>query len=386
MPVAEARPVDVPHDEVEAELVQRLVRHCALTCETGAEGPIADRVEQHARARGDEVQRIGHSLVVTPAGWKPGGDRPVVALVGHLDVVAPTDDDRTPRVEQRGGVQVVVGRGTSDMKAGNVVAMDLFERAADAALDTRVDVVLVLYSGEEGPADGNELAGVLERVAWLRKVDLAVVLEPTDGAVQLGCLGGLHATLTVRGRQAHSARPWQGRNAATQAGFLLAAFDALEPLAVEVGPVTFHDVWSITQVATSNGRNLIPGRLDINLNFRFSPTRGLAEAEAELHDVVAGMAATIGLDVEVEVIDRAPPAPPALDVPVLARFVDAVEAPVEAKQAWTDVARFAALGVPALNFGPGRTDQAHQRGEFVETWRLRAVHRQLASVLARLGN
>ncbi len=370
-------------DAVTTELVDRLLAHGALVCETGDEGPIADAVAAHHHARGDDVRRIGNSLVVRAAGAGPPGarDRPLVVLAGHLDVVAPTPADREPRRDRVTGVDVVVGRGTSDMKGGNVVAMRLFEQVADGGLASRADVVLVLYAAEEGPAEDNELAPVLDEVAWLSRADLVVILEPTDGEVQLGCLGGLHATLTVQGRQAHSARPWQGRNALTAAGPLLTAFDRLEPVPVEVDGVTYHDVWSLTQASTPNGRNVVPGRLDLNLNFRFSPSRGLDAAEQELRERVAALAADCGLDVSVAVTDRAPPAPPMADRPVTSSFLEAVAAPVAAKQAWTDVARFAARDVPALNFGPGRTDQAHQRGEFVEVWRLRAVHDALAAFL-----
>lgn len=376
--------------EVDRELVERLLAHCGLMCETGSEGPIADAVAAHHRGRGDQVQRIGHSLVISPPGFAaPGpprsGARPLVLLVGHLDVVAPTDADDTPVRVVRDDVDVVVGRGTSDMKAGNVVAMRAFERVADGVLDSAADVAVVLYGGEEGPAEGNELAQVLDQARWLATADLAIILEPTDGEVQLGCLGGLHATLTVHGAQAHSARPWHGRNALTAAGTLLSAFDSLEPREVEVGGVTYRDVWSVTQLSTPNGRNVIPGRVDINLNFRFSPSRGLAEAEAELRDLVAGMAEVLDLDVDVTITDRAAPAPPGVDQPLVRQFLALVDAPVAAKQAWTDVARFAQVGVPAVNFGPGRTDQAHQRGEFVEVWRLAAATTALEHFLSHVA-
>ncbi|MBY5162349.1 succinyl-diaminopimelate desuccinylase [Salsipaludibacter albus] len=373
-------------DATTTDLVDRLLEHCALVCETGDEGPIADAVAAHHHARGDDVRRIGNSLVVRSATAGPpgAGDRPLVVLAGHLDVVAPTPADREPRRDVVAGVDVVVGRGTSDMKAGNVVATRIFERVADGELGTDVDVVLVLYAAEEGPAEDNELGVVLDEVGWLSRADLVVILEPTDGEIQLGCLGGLHATLVVHGRQAHSARPWHGRNALTAAGRLLTAFDDRGPTPVELDGVTFHDVWSMTQAHTDNGRNVLPGALNLNLNFRFSPSRDLETAEAELRDQIRRLAADLDLEIDVTITDRALPAAPMADRPVTAAFVAAVPAEVAAKQAWTDVARFAALGVPAVNFGPGRTDQAHQRGEFVEVWRLRAAHDALATFLAAL--
>jgi succinyl-diaminopimelate desuccinylase len=351
--------------DVRDDLVARLLEHCSLVCVTGEEGPIADAVEARYRERGEAVTRVGHSVVV----GERTGERPLVLLVGHLDVVPPTDDDLEPRVEPRDGGDVVVARGASDMKSGNVVAMACFE---DRELrdDSPYDLALVLYAGEEGPAEDNELTDVLAEVSWLREAELAVVLEPTDGQVQAGCLGGLHALLTFRGQQAHSARPWQGENALTKAGTFLTELHELAPADVEVDGIVYRDVWSATQAWTDNARNIVPGEFTLNLNFRFAPSRGLDDAEAELRDRVAGRA-------DVEIVDRAPPAPPALTAPVLERFVATVDAPVRAQQSWTDIARFAEVGVPGVNYGPGDTSQSHQRGESVPVASLVAAHTRL---------
>jgi succinyl-diaminopimelate desuccinylase len=372
---------DTAGDVIRVDLVARLLEHCSHLCTTGDEGPIADAVVDRYHERGEEVVRVGHSVVVGT--WS--GDRPLVLLVGHLDVVPPTEDDRDPRVETRDGDEVVVARGASDMKAGNVVAMAAFEdRALRAA--SPYDLVLVLYAGEEGSADSNELREVLAELGWLREASLAIVLEPTDGEVQLGCLGGLHATLTFRGRQAHSARPWHGRNALTLAGAFLDELDRDHVREVEVDGIPYHDAWSATQAWTDGlgpgprpegfpVRNIIPGAFHVNLNLRFAPSRDLAAAEAELRERVGDRAA-------VEIVDRSPPAPPRLDEPVVQAFVRAADAPVAAKQAWTDVARFAEVGVPALNFGPGLTAQAHQRGEYVRVDDLVDGHRRLVRFLS----
>ena len=357
----------------------RLVRWLRLLVDaravTGSEQQLADELVA-VLAADHAVVRIGDSLVV----GEPSGARPCVALVGHLDVVPPTDADATLALADRDGARVAVGRGTSDMHGGNAVALELF--TATPEVDERpVDVVLVLYAREEGPAEDNELADVLEEVPWLADVDLAVVLEPTDGEVQAGCLGGLHAAVRFTGQQAHSARPWHGRNALTAAGPFLAQLDRLEPVSVDVDGVTYRDVWSATTATTTNARNVIPGSFEVNLNLRFAPSRTAAEAERELRDRVAGWTADLGVDVRVEVVDVAPPAPPRLDAPMLQRLVASTGATVAGKQAWTDVARFAELGVPAVNYGPGRTDQAHQRGEYVELDAVVDVAERLAAFL-----
>jgi succinyl-diaminopimelate desuccinylase len=372
-------------DALRSDLVARLIEHCAQPSVTGAEAPIADAIEARYRELGEHVTRVGDSLVI----GAPDPARPTILLVGHLDTVPPTDSDATPRTETLpDGTAVVVGRGTSDMKSGNVVAMHLME---DEALRSasRWSLAVLLYAGEEGPATGNQLRAVLDAVPWLTDAVLAIVLEPTDGQVELGCLGGLHGRVTFHGAAAHSARPWHGRNALSAAGAFLAALDARAPVTRIVDGIDFRDVLVPTQAWTgglgpggpgSAPMNVVPEAFTVNVNLRFAPSRDLETAEAELRAEIAELVGA-DADVTVEVIDHAPPAPPRRDDPVVSDFVTTLGAPVAGKQAWTDVARFTERGVPALNFGPGATAQAHQRGEWVEVEAMVRARTRLAAFL-----
>lgn len=340
----------------------RLVQLCGYLSVTGRESEIADAIA--ATYAVEALERVGNNLII----GRPD-DRPLILLVGHLDVVPPTEVDATPRVAQRTDGPIVIGRGSSDMKGGIVVAEALFRDLALRAASP-YGLVLVLYAGEEGPEEGNGLAEVLTAVPWLTDAELAVVLEATDLEVHLGCLGGLHARLTFMGRQAHSARPWDGDNALTKAGEFLAALHRSSPVEVDVEGVRYREVLAATQAWTDNARNIVPGRFSVNLNYRFAPNRGLDDAEAQLR-------AWVGDRGEVEVVDRAPPAPPHVRSPVVIAFTTAVAARVAGKQAWTDVARFAAAGVPALNYGPGLVSQSHQAGEYVPVGNLHVAIERL---------
>jgi succinyl-diaminopimelate desuccinylase len=288
----------------------------AIPSVTGAEGDLADRMARHYERLGERVQRSGNSLVV----GNEDPDRPTVLLVGHLDTVPPTDADAAPREEDG----VLVGRGASDMKGGLAVAMDCFE---DTALrDGPRNLLLVAYAGEEGPHETNELGALIDAVGALADADLAVVLEPTDLTVQLGCLGTLHAEVTVRGRAAHSARPWHGENALTKAAGLLAELDRLGPVDVDVDGLVYREVLTATQGWTDNARNVVPERFTVNLNYRFAPDKRVDEAEAALRGLAEPHGAVV-------VTDRAPAARPHRDSPLVAAFVGAVGAAVEPKQA-----------------------------------------------------
>jgi succinyl-diaminopimelate desuccinylase len=350
-----------PLDPALGDLLLELL---AMPCLTGEEGPIADWLVR--RYRDEPVRRVGNSLVV----GAEGDPRPTVLLVGHIDVVPPTDADRTPR---RQGERIV-GRGASDMKSGLAVAMDCFE---DRALRAGAyHLVLVAYAAEEGTHAGNELAAVLRQVPELADAVLAVVLEPTDLTVQLGCLGVLNAEVTVAGRAAHAARPWQGDNALTKAAGLLTELAGLPPEDRTLDGLVYREVITPTQAWTSNARNVVPDRFSINLNYRFAPDRSLDQAEQRLRSLLGDRPASV------EIVDRAPAGRPHRHAPAVGAFVEAVGAPVEPKQAWTDVARFSELGVPALNYGPGATAQAHQAGEFVPEANLAAARERLTRFLA----
>ena len=355
-------------DQAPDHLTQLLLDLCAMPCVTGDEGPIADWVADRYASRGDVVVRVANSIVAAVP-EEAGDDRPLVLLVGHLDVVPPTPDDITPRIEG----DLVVGRGTSDMKAGLAVAMDAFED--DALRDGPYRLVLVAYGGEEGGVDDNELRQVLTAVPGLTEAALAIVLEPTDLQVQLGCMGALHAEVTIAGQAAHSARPWHGHNALTAAGEWLAGWHERPPTDVTVDDLLFREVTSPTQAWTGNARNVIPGSFTVNLNYRFAPDKTLAEAEAVLREQIGDVG-------EVVITDRSPACPPSRDAEVVQAFVAAVDAEIAPKQAWTDVARFAEVGVPALNYGPGLGAQAHQRGEYVPIANLAPAREALGRFLS----
>ena len=243
------------------------------------------------------------------------------------------------------------------MKSGDAVMLAALELIDPA--DVGVDLCWIFYDAEEGPYDGSGLGPLFEAVDWVRDIDLAFCLEPSDNVVQVGCVGSLHAAVTVRGRSCHSARPWQGENAIHKAGELLVRLAALEPKAVVAGGHTFHEVISATVATAGRARNVVPEACTFNVNYRFAPGTSSAQAFAHLRELVGDLA-------DVEELDTCPSGVVVEDSPLFDRFLAASGAEVTAKQAWTDVARFAEIGVDAVNWGPGLSRQAYQAGEYAE--------------------
>lgn len=332
--------------------------------ETGKEGRLCTALAARMMASWGEpaVRRVGNSLAV---GVRT--DRPLLLLVGHIDTVPRQGQGPAELVDGR-----LVGLGAADMKGGVAVMVHLLEDGQVRA--GPFDVVGIFYEGEEGPAAGNGLEPVLRKVEWLAEADFAVVLEPSDGEIQLGCNGLINARVTFLGRAAHSARPWLGENAITKAGEWLAQMHGRAPEPVMVEGLEFREVMSVTKAEGGVASNIIPAEFHLNLNYRFSPLRTEEEAERVLGEVCAAAD-------RVEVVDSAPAGPVVADHPLVERLREATGAPLAAKQGWTDVARLGAYGVAAVNFGPGETALAHRPDESVALEDLERVFEALRGVL-----
>ncbi len=318
-----------------------------------------------ASAPGLAIDRVGDNVVVRT---DLGRDQRVV-LGGHLDTVPP-NNNQTPR---RDG-DTLHGLGSTDMKAGLAVMTALAEAIAANPDQARFDTTFVFYAAEEIADEFNGLRALFETRPELVRGDLAILLEPTEGWVEAGCQGTLTMRGTYRGMRAHSARPWMGNNAIHRLSRALATVEQTDPGTVEVDGLPFRQ--SLQAVAIEGGvaHNVVPDLATLTVNRRFAPSFSVAEAEAETR-VLFGDAD------EIEVINASSAAPPNLWNPLVAELVGTFDLGVRPKLGWTDVARFTAHGIPALNFGPGDPTIAHTADEFVTRESLEGCHAVLARYL-----
>jgi succinyl-diaminopimelate desuccinylase len=314
---------------------------------SGTEAPLADAVEAALRRLGRfELARDGDTVL---ARTRLGRSRRVV-LAGHLDTV-PIAANVPSRVDG----ELLYGCGTSDMKAGVAVLL----RLAATLPEPAVDLTLVCYDNEEVEAARNGLGRVSRSMPEWLAADFAVLLEPTSGLVEAGCQGTLRMLVETRGRRAHSARSWLGTNAVHAAAPVLARLAAYDPRTVWIDGCEYREGLNAVRIRGGVASNVLPDECGVEVNFRFAPDRDEQEAAEHVRVVFAG------LDVGLSILDSAPGALPGLDAPAARDFVAAVGSEPVAKYGWTDVSRFAALGVPAVNFGPGDPNLAHTREEHV---------------------
>jgi succinyl-diaminopimelate desuccinylase len=312
---------------------------------SGGERTLADAIDAALRRLPHlTVHRDGNAVV---ARTMLGRDHRVV-LAGHIDTV-PVAGNLPSHIER----DVLYGCGSCDMKSG--VAVQL--RLAAQVGDPRVDVTYVFYDCEEVEADRNGLLRVSRNSPELLAGDLAVLMEPTGGVVEGGCQGTLRAEVRAQGQRAHSARSWLGVNAIHEAGNIidvLRAYQAREPL---VDGLTYHEGLNAVLIRGGVAGNVIPDECVVTVNYRFAPDRSAAQAQDHVRLIFA--------DWDVEVTDVAGGARPGLAEPAAAAFVAAIGGTPRAKLGWTDVARFASLGIAAVNYGPGDSQLAHRADEHV---------------------
>ncbi|MEX1263629.1 MAG: succinyl-diaminopimelate desuccinylase [Actinomycetota bacterium] len=317
------------------------------------------------------VDDVDSVLFATPVERRMGV--PFVVLAGHVDTVPITGN--VPGAIEPGPVQpvAVAGRGASDMKGGLAVMLELAQELHDDQGD--IDVGLLFFGREELPYGESALLPLFERCPVASSPDLAIVMEPTANAVEVGCLGNLNATVTVTGRAAHSARPWLGDNAIHRAIGALAPLADLPARDVTIDGLTFREVVSVTTIEGGVAANVVPDRVQARVNLRYAPGHTPAEAEARLHDLLAVADVTVRID------GNAPPGPVSVTHPLVTRLREAGDLPLGPKQAWTPVAEFATADVDAVNFGPGDPQYAHRDDERIEVAALVRCHEVLRAFL-----
>lgn len=360
-------PLDAPRPPLDltADPVAITRAICDVPSISGDEAALADLiVEALADAGHLEVVREGDTVV---ARTHLGRDRRVV-IAGHLDTV-PINDNLPTRFETIDGERFLWGRGTVDMKAGVAVQLKLAVELAEPI----VDLTWMWYDNEEVAASLNGLGRLAHHRPDLFAGDFAILGEPSNGQVEGGCNGTLRAEIRATGLRAHSARSWVGENAIHKLAPALDRLAAYQAETVEVDGLAYREGLNAVGVTGGVAGNVIPDEAVLTVNYRFAPSRSVAEASAIVHGLFP--------EYDVTVVDASEGARPGLDAPLARQFVHAVGAEARPKYGWTDVARFSALGIPAVNFGPGDPLKAHADDERVAVEQIHSCERALRSWL-----
>jgi succinyl-diaminopimelate desuccinylase len=338
---------------------------CDIPSVSGDEKTLADAIEAAvAPLEHLEVFRHGNTIVART----DRGRAQRVAIAGHIDTV-PINANLPTRDVELDGIHYLWGRGTVDMKAGTAVQLKLAAELTDPA----IDITWMWYDNEEIEASKNGLGLLAAARPDLFEADFAILGEPSNGEVEGGCNGTLRAIVRTTGVRAHSARAWIGENAIHRAAPILTRLAEYRAKEVLVEGLLYRESLSAVRIAGGVAGNVIPDACEVEVNYRFAPSKSAADAGAHLRGVLAGF--------DVEITDAAEGARPGLDAEIARQFVAAVGAEPRPKYGWTDVARFSALGIPAVNYGPGDPHLAHHDEERVPLAQIDAVERGLRAWL-----
>jgi succinyl-diaminopimelate desuccinylase len=339
---------------------------CDIPSVSGDELALADEIERAISAYPHlEVIRHGNTIVART----DLGRAQRVAIAGHIDTV-PINGNVPVRDVEIDGVPHLWGRGTVDMKAGTAVQLKLAAELTDPV----VDITWMWYDNEEVEASKNGL-GLLAAVRPdLFAADFAILGEPSNGEVEGGCNGTLRALVRTGGVRAHAARAWIGENAIHAAAPILTRLAEYRAGHIEVDGLVYRESLSAVRISGGVAGNVIPDYCEVEINYRFAPSKTAADAEAHVRNILDGF--------DVEITDAAEGARPGLDAPIARQFVEAVGAQPRPKYGWTDVARFSALGIPAVNYGPGDPHLAHHDEERVPLAQIEAVEHGLRAWLS----
>jgi succinyl-diaminopimelate desuccinylase len=336
--------------DLHADVVELTRAICDIESVSGNEKALADAIES-ALAKHPHLEVIRHQDAIIARTNLGHASRVVIA--GHIDTV-PVAGNLPTKFIEGDGRRMLWGRGTVDMKAGAAVQLKL---AAELTAPNR-DITWIFYDHEEVDASLNGLGRISRERPELLDANFAILCEPTNAQIEGGCNGTIRVVVRARGVKAHSARAWMGSNAIHSAAEILNRLNAYEPQSVEVDGLVYRESLNAVMISGGIATNVIPDQADVTVNYRFAPNKTGQEAAAHLCELFDGF--------EVGMTDLSEGARPGLDRPEAAAFVAATGTTPQPKYGWTDVARFSALGIPAVNFGPGDPNKAHADDEAVD--------------------
>lgn len=343
-------PTDPAPLDLTASSIDITRRLCDIDSVSGGEGPLADAIMAGlAAAPHLKVTRDGDAIVARTTLGRPRR----VVIAGHIDTV-PINNNLPSRFETVDGIDYLRGRGTVDMKAGVAVQLKLaLELVAPA-----VDITWIWYDHEEVSESLNGLGRLSRARPELLAGDFAILGEPTNSIIEGGCNGNARIEVRTFGLRAHSARSWVGHNAIHDLAPILDTLAGYVPREVEVDGLVYREGLNAVGISGGIAGNVIPDEAMVHINYRFAPSRSGEEAIEHLRELFDGY--------EVTVVDLAEGARPGLNAALAQEFLAAVGGEARPKYGWTDVARFSALGIPAVNYGPGDPLLAHADNERVQ--------------------
>ena len=327
------------------------------------EKSIADSIAEALKKIGHlKITRVNNSIVAQTN----FGNKQRVVIAGHIDTV-PANNNFPGKINN----SEVIGLGSVDMKSGIAVALKL----ASEITSSNYDVTYLFYESEEIETKFNGLELITKQQKDLLDCDFAILMEPTNGILEVGCQGSLRFEVSTNGKRSHSARWWNGENAIHKTNKILEILNNYKSREPEIDGHKFREGLQAVKVNGGIAGNVVPDSVTISINHRFAPDTSIDQATQNMK--------TLFKDFNFQLVDAANAAPTGLSNPLIKEFVSNIGKNVAPKFGWTDVARFANAGIPAINFGPGDPNLAHHPEEKVLISQIIDVYESLKKWLTK---
>ncbi|NBS16197.1 MAG: succinyl-diaminopimelate desuccinylase [Gammaproteobacteria bacterium] len=232
-------------------------------------------IQQRLEPRGFSIEQLDfgktRNLFV-----RHGKERPLLVFLGHTDVVpsGPESDWSHPPFEPTIVDGMLYGRGAADMKSGVAAMVTALERFASNHPNHPGSVAMLMTSDEEGAATDGVVKVIEVFENRGEKIDWCLIGEPSSfdrlgDVIRVGRRGSLCGALSVLGTQGHVAYPEKADNPIHR---LAPALEALTQEVWDQGNAFFPPTsFQISNIKAGTGaENVIPGRLELSFNFRFS--------------------------------------------------------------------------------------------------------------------
>jgi succinyl-diaminopimelate desuccinylase len=283
-----SRPSLTPDDQGCQRILAQRLAPLGFACETIESGP--------------ENLRVTNLWAKRPGTLARGGAGKTFVFAGHTDVVptGPLEQwSSNPFVPSHRDGRLY-GRGAADMKTSIAAFVVAVEEFLQATPEPALSIALLITSDEEGPSVDGTVVVCEKLKARGEQLDYCIVGEPTSvqrlgDMVKNGRRGSMSGKLTVKGVQCHIAYPQLGLNPIHQAMPALAELAAIQ---WDAGNAFFQPTsWQMSNIHAGTGAgNIIPGRLEVDFNFRYS-TESTADG---LQRRVADVLDRHGLDYEIQ--------------------------------------------------------------------------------------
>jgi len=327
------------------------------------EKSIADSIEEALKKCNHlKLTRVNNSLVAQTS----FGNKQRVVIAGHIDTV-PANNNFPGKINN----SEVVGLGSVDMKSGIAVALKL----ASEITSSNFDITYFFYESEEIETKFNGLELITKQQKDLLNCDFAILMEPTNGILEVGCQGSLRFEVSTSGKRSHSARWWNGENAIHKTNKILEILNNYKSREPEIDGYKFREGLQAVKINGGIAGNVVPDSVSVSINHRFAPDTSIDQATTNMKNLFK--------DFNFLLVDAANAAPTGLSNPVIKDFVSSIGKSIAPKFGWTDVARFASNGIPAINFGPGDPNLAHHPDEKVLISQINDVYESLKKWLTK---